>query len=145
MKDTLIALFGDKLNSIQEACGETTIAVKAEDLVTVAQQLRDEDVCRFEFLSDVTGIDCGNGQFEVVYHLLSIVHRKRLRLKVAVGKGMELPSVVSIWPTANWHERESYDLLGIIFKGHPDLKRILTPEGFTGHPLRKTYPLRGEN
>jgi NADH-quinone oxidoreductase subunit C len=145
MNDMLNALLQDKLVAIQEAFGETTIEVKAEHLLEAAQKLRENEASKFEFLSDLTGVDCGGGQFEVVYHLLSIVHRKRLRLKVKAAGGQELPSVVTIWPTANWHERESFDLLGIVFKGHPDLKRILTPEGFTGHPLRKEYPLRGEN
>jgi NADH-quinone oxidoreductase subunit C len=145
MKDALTQTFGDKLLGIHEAYGETTLEVRPEDLPAVAQQLRDGEEFKFVFLSDLTGIDCGDGQFEVVYHLLSMAYQKRLRIKVRLSGMRELPSVVSVWPTANWHERESFDLLGITFTGHPDLKRLLTPDGFSGHPLQKNYPLRGEN
>ena len=145
MKDALIQIFGDKLLGIHEACGETTLEVRPEDLIEVARQLRDGEVLKFEFLSDLTGIDCGAGQFEVVYHLLSMAYQKRVRLKVRLSSARELPSVVPVWPAANWHEREVFDMLGITFSGHPDLKRILTPDGFRGHPLQKEYPLRGEN
>jgi NADH-quinone oxidoreductase subunit C len=74
-----------------------------------------------------------------------MAHQKRVRLKVRLSSTRELPSVVPVWPAANWHEREAFDMLGILFSGHPDLKRILTPDGFSGHPLQKEYPLRGEN
>ncbi len=145
MKEALIQLCGDKLLGIQEAYGETTLEVRPEDLTEVGRQLRDGEVLKFEFLSDLTGIDCGAGQFEVVYHLLSMTYQKRVRLKVRLSSARELPSVVPVWPAANWHEREAFDMLGITFSGHPDLKRILTPDGFRGHPLQKEYPLRGEN
>jgi NADH-quinone oxidoreductase subunit C len=145
MKDALIQTCGDQLLGIHEAYGETTLEVRPENLVAIAQQLRDGELLKFEFLSDLTGIDCGAGQFEVVYHLLSMTHQKRVRLKVRLGSARELPSVVPVWPAANWHEREAFDMLGIMFSGHPDLKRILTPDGFSGHPLLKEYPLRGEN
>jgi len=145
MKDALIQIFGDKLLGIHEARGETTLEVRPEDLTAVARQLRDGDLFKFVFLSDLTGIDCGAGQFEVVYHLLSMAHQKRVRLKVSLSGARELPSVVPVWPAANWHEREAFDMLGITFSGHPDLTRILTPDGFSGHPLQKEYPLRGEN
>ena len=144
MNDALKQTFGEKLLGIEEAFGETTIAVRPEDLSDIALQLRDGELFKFVFLSDLTGIDCGAGQFEVVYHLLSMAHQKRLRITVRLGGQKELPSVVSVWPTANWHERESFDLLGLTFTGHPDLQRLLTPEGFCGHPLQKDYPLRGE-
>jgi len=145
MKDALKQICGDKLLGIQEAYGETTLEVRPEDLTEVARQLRDGEVLKFAFLSDLTGIDCGAGQFEVVYHLLSMAYQKRVRLKVRLSSACELPSVVPVWPAANWHEREVFDMLGITFSGHPDLKRILTPDGFRGHPLQKEYPLRGEN
>lgn len=145
MNDALKQTFGEKLLGIEEAFGETTIAVRPEDLPEIALQLRDGELFKFVFLSDLTGIDCGAGQFEVVYHLLSMAHQKRLRITVRLGGKKELPSVVAVWPTANWHERESFDLLGLTFSGHPDLQRLLTPEGFSGHPLQKDYPLRGEN
>ena len=145
MKDDLAQFFADKIAEIKEAFGELTVAVTPAYLLEVARALKEEERFKFEFLSDLTGIDCGSGNLEVVYHLLSLLHKQRLRLKVKTDGGSKLPSVVSIWPTANWHERESYDLLGIVFEGHPDLKRIITPDGFTGHPLRKDYPLKGEN
>lgn len=145
MKDALIQICGDKLLGIQEAYGETTLEVRPEDVTEVARQLRDGEVLKFEFLSDLTGVDCGAGQFEVVYHLLSMAYQKRVRLKVRLSSARELPSVVPVWPAANWYEREAFDMLGITFSGHPDLKRILTPDGFRGHPLQKEYPLRGEN
>ncbi len=144
MKDELGRFFGEKLLSIQEALGETTIEIRPEDLLDIALHLRDEEAFKFVFLSDLTGIDCGNGRFEVVYHLLSMQHQKRLRVKISISEPSQVPSVVSIWPAADWHEREAYDLLGISFAGHPGLKRLLTPDEFIGHPLRKDFPLKGE-
>jgi NADH-quinone oxidoreductase subunit C len=144
MKEQLSAHFGDKLAAVTEAYGELNVMVPPEHLLEVAQQLRDQDSFAFTFLSDLTGVDCTAGAVEVVYHLLSIKHRCRVRIKVQAVRGAALPSVTGIWPTANWHEREAYDLLGITFSGHPDLKRILTPDGFSGHPLLKEFPLRGE-
>lgn len=144
MNDVLRQNFGEKLVGIQEAYGETTIEVRPGDLLDIAVRLRDEEVFKFVFLSDLTGIDCENGQFEVVYHLLSMQHQKRLRVKIRINETDKAPSVVSIWPAADWPEREAYDLLGISFDGHPNLKRLLTPDGFVGYPLRKEYPLRGE-
>lgn len=144
MKEALTTCLGDKLTACTEACGELNVTLPAEHLLAASQLLRDQEALAFTFLSDITGVDCADGTFEVVYHLLSMKHRSRVRLKVRIARGTELPSVAVIWPTANWHEREAYDLLGIRFAGHPDLKRILTPDGFSGHPLRKEYPLRGE-
>jgi NADH-quinone oxidoreductase subunit C len=144
MKEKLTTCLGDRQAGCTEACGELNVTILPEQLLAAARLLRDQDELSFTFLSDLTGIDCGAGEFEVVYHLLSIPHRSRVRIKVRIAKGAELPSVTGIWPTANWHEREAYDLLGIRFAGHPDLKRILTPDGFSGHPLRKEYPLEGE-
>ena len=144
MKAAIERHLGEKLVRIEEALGELTCEVKAAYLLEAARMCREEEELHFEFLSDLTGIDAGGGRYEVVYHLLSIKHRRRLRLKVKLAEAEEVDSVVGIWPTADWHERESYDMVGIVFKGHPGLERILTPEGFEGHPLRKGYPLRGE-
>lgn len=144
MKEELTTHLGDRLTAVTEACGELTITVLPQQLLAVARQLRDQEVFAFTFLADLTGVDCAAGAIEVVYHLLSMKHRSRVRIKVRIDRGTELPSVAGIWPAANWYEREAYDLLGIPFAGHPDLKRILTPDGFSGHPLRKEYPLRGE-
>jgi len=125
---------------------EYSIRVKKEHLLEVARFLKEEPECRFNYLSDLCGVDYPEGEhhFEVVYHLYSMEHRHRLRLKVSLASDdLTIPSVSSVWKTANWHERECYDLLGINFSGHPDLKRILTPDGFKDYPLRKDFPLRG--
>jgi len=125
---------------------EYTIRVKKGHLLEVARFLKVEPEYRFNFLSDLCGVDYPEGEhhFEVVYHLYSMEHRYRLRMKVSLlTSDLNIPSVVSVWKTANWHERECYDLLGINFSGHPDLRRILTPDGFKDYPLRKDFPLRG--
>jgi NADH-quinone oxidoreductase subunit C len=126
--------------------GELTILVPREHLHAVAEFLCRDAGLKFSFLSDVTGVDRfpAEPRFEVNYHLVSMQRRERLRLKVRVG-GLSpvVETVVSVWPTANWHEREVYDLLGVRFAGHPDMRRILMPENWEGHPLRKDYPVEG--
>ncbi len=125
---------------------EHTIRVKREHLLEVARFLKEDAAGKFNFLSDLCGVDyMGRAlRFEVVYHLYSMEHKHRLRMKVSLSESdLSIPSVTSIWKTANWHERECYDLLGITFSDHPDLRRILTPNGFKDHPLRKDFPLRG--
>ena len=125
---------------------EYTIRVKREDLLKVAKYLKENPECKFNFLSDLCGIDYPKGEphFEVVYNLYSMEHTHRLRMKVSLlASDPTIPSVSSVWRTANWHERECYDMLGINFSDHPDLRRILTPEGFKDYPLRKDFPLRG--
>ena len=125
---------------------EHTIRVKREHLLEVARFLKEDAAGTFNFLSDLCGVDyMGRAlRFEVVYHLYSMEHKHRLRMKVSLSESdLSIPSVTSIWKTANWHERECYDLLGITFSDHPDLRRILTPDGFKDHPLRKDFPLRG--
>jgi NADH-quinone oxidoreductase subunit C len=126
--------------------GETTVVVPREHLKRAAEYLRTEPSLGFSFLSDITTLDRFpmEPRFEVNYHLLSIDRRDRLRLKVRIaGNDPMVPSVTSVWPTANWHERENYDLFGIRFDGHPDLRRILMPDDWEGHPLRKDYPVEG--
>jgi len=126
--------------------GETTVVVSGEKLRSVAEYLSAEPSLRFSFLSDVTTVDRFpiEPRFEINYQLLSLDRRERLRLRVRVGGSDPLaPSVTSVWPTANWHERENYDLFGIRFEGHPDLKRILMPDDWEGYPLRKDYPTEG--
>ena len=125
---------------------EHTIRVKREHLLEVSRFLKEDPATKFNFLSDLCGVDYMGREprFEVVYHLYSMKHKHRLRMKVSLSESdLSIPSVVSIWKTANWHERECFDLLGITFSDHPHLTRILTPEGFTDHPLRKDFPLRG--
>lgn len=126
--------------------GETTIVVPRQHLRRTAEFLAAEPTLRFSFLSDITTVDRFplEPRFEVNYHLLSLDLRERLRLKVRVsGADAVVPSVTSVWPAANWHERESFDLMGIRFEGHPDLSRILMPDDWEGHPLRKDYPVEG--
>ena len=125
---------------------ETTVVLAPHDLVRVCRFLRDDPDLAFDFLSDVTGVDRlslpeASPRFEVVYHLYSLQYRRRLRLKVRVNEGQAVPTVTGVWETANWHEREVYDLFGVPFDGHPDLRRILMPDDWEGHPLRKDYPV----
>lgn len=126
------------------------VRVEPERLLEVMQFLRDDPRCRFEMLADLAGIDYLNfpdadDRYGIVYNLLSITHNQRLWVKVFVNDpDPQVPSVFSIWNGANWPEREVFDLLGVTFVGHPDLRRILCPEHFEDHPLRKDYPLRGK-
>ena len=126
--------------------GELTVTVPRERLLAVASFLLREPDFQFDFLSDVTATDHfpAEPRFAVIYHLLSIRHRQVLRLRTwAEGMNPVVSSVTSVWPTANWHEREAFDLFGIGFEGHPDLTRILMPLDWEGHPLRKDYPTEG--
>jgi NADH-quinone oxidoreductase subunit C len=126
--------------------GELTIVVPRERLRRTAEFLRGDPELQFTFLSDVTGVDRFpiEPRFELNYHLVSLARRDRLRLKLRVsGKDPIVESVAAIWPTADWHEREVFDLFGVRFEGHPDLQRILMPEDWEGHPLRKDYPVEG--
>jgi NADH-quinone oxidoreductase subunit C len=126
--------------------GETTVVVPREHLQRAAEYLASEPSLRFSFLSDITTVDRFplEPRFEVNYHLLSLDRRERLRLKVRLGgSDPVIHSVTPVWPTANWHERENFDLFGIRFEGHPDLRRILMPDDWEGHPLRKDYPVEG--
>jgi NADH-quinone oxidoreductase subunit C len=126
--------------------GETTVVVPREHLRRAAEYLATEPSLRFSFLSDITTLDrfTIEPRFEVNYHLLSLDRRERVRLKVRLsGSDPSIHSVTTIWPTANWHERENFDLFGIRFEGHPDLRRILMPDDWEGYPLRKDYPVEG--
>jgi NADH-quinone oxidoreductase subunit C len=144
---------GSKAVSLTRERGEVTIEVAAADYLGVAQTLRDADELRFEQLIDLTGLDYstyGNAawpgrRFASVAHLLSVRHNWRLRLRVFAEDDAfpVLDSLVELWPSANWNEREAFDLLGIMYRGHPDLRRILTDYGFAGHPLRKDFPVSG--
>jgi NADH-quinone oxidoreductase subunit C len=148
----LSAALGEKLVSVKSVLGELTAEVRAQDLTVVATTLRDASELKFEQLIDLCGMDYsayrGNwdgARYAVVYHLLSLTHNRRLRLRVFAPDD-ELPvvdSVLGVWPAANWYEREAFDLYGIIFTGHPDLRRLLTDYGFVGHPFRKDFPISG--
>jgi NADH-quinone oxidoreductase subunit C len=130
---------------VKEAFGEVTIIVPREAIVGVCEFLRDDS--GFDMLADLCGCDRGpedDPRFEVNYHLFSTSHYRRLRLKVLLSEDdPHVETVSSVWKTADWHERETYDLFGVVFDGHPDLRRILLPSDFDGHALRKDYPLRG--
>lgn len=127
---------------------ELTVYVEKDSIEKVSKFLRDDEEMAFDFLSDLCGVDNtridNSNTFEVVYHLYSLKRNHRVRLKVQIPASKpNVRTVTNIWNTANWHEREAYDMFGIIFDGHPCLERILTPDGFEGHPLRKDYPLKG--
>ncbi len=121
-----------------------TLYVPSDQLVSTCQALRDALSLRFDFLAEIAAVDYfpRAPRYEVVYHLVSIPHRRRLRLKVRVPDGGSVPTVQAIWPSAGWPEREVWDLFGIGIDGHPDLRRILMPEDWEGHPLRKDYPVQ---
>jgi NADH-quinone oxidoreductase subunit C len=124
---------------------ELIIRTRADSIVGVMTFLRDDVNCQFKQLLDVCGVDYPerDERFDVVYNLLSMSNNLRIRVKVAVGEDSPVPSVTSVFSAANWYERETWDLFGIIFSDHPDLRRIMTDYGFEGHPLRKDFPLTG--
>ena len=125
--------------------GELTLNVRADQVVTVLTFLRDDPRCKFTTLIDICGADYPSRakRFDVVYHLISLHRNHRIRVKVETDEATPVPSAVGVWPTANWFEREAFDMYGIQFADHPDLRRILTDYGFSGHPQRKDFPLTG--
>lgn len=135
----------DSLLGFVVAYGELTIDIKSDSVVSVMRTLRDDPRCQFISFIDVCGVDYPERvqRFDVVYHLLSPAQNLRIRVRLVAGEDTLVPSVTSIFPGADWFEREAYDLYGILFSGHPDLRRILTDYGFEGHPLRKDFPLTG--
>jgi NADH-quinone oxidoreductase subunit C len=169
------ARLAERMKRVASTCGELTYEVVAADLVAVCRQLRDDAELKFEQLIDATGVDysqygrvewstqestsrgfsrgvdraerdvAADKRFAVVYHLLSIAHNARIRLRAFCEPGDPpmIDSVVEMWASANWFEREVFDLFGVLFRGHPDLRRILTDYGFIGHPFRKDFPLIG--
>lgn len=135
------------VGEVIEAFGEVTAVVPREYIAEICSFLKTSPVSQFDFLADLCGVDRGveeEPRFEVNYHLFSTITFQRLRLKVVLNEqDVHVPTVTGVWRTANWHERETYDLMGIIFDGHPDLRRILLPDDWQGHALRKDFPLRG--
>ena len=125
--------------------GEVTVALDKESLLPVCRFLKEDPALRLDYLSNLCGADYPDREkrFEVIYHLFSTSKRIRINLKIQLADQEPAPSVVSVWRTANWHEREAFDLFGIPFEGHPDLRRILLADEWQGHPLRKEYPTRG--
>jgi NADH-quinone oxidoreductase subunit C len=153
LKNTLATLLGAQALAIEVAREEVTLTVRAADYLAVMQTLRDAPVARFEQLIDLCGMDYqtyGEGRWEgqrfaAVVHLLSVTHNHRVRVRVFCDEDdfPVLASVTPLWAAANWYEREAFDLYGIVFEGHDDLRRILTDYGFIGHPFRKDFPLSG--
>jgi NADH-quinone oxidoreductase subunit C len=135
------------ISSVREALGEVTAIVPRQHIVAACAYLKAAPEAQFDFLADLCGVDRGvesEPRFEVNYHLFSTTKYHRLRLKVVVNEDdARVPTVTGVWRTANWHERETFDLVGVVFEGHPDLRRILLPEDWQGHALRKDFPLRG--
>ncbi len=170
LRANLTKVFGDKLVSLEERLGELTVVLKAIDMLAALTRLRDAPELRFQQLIDLCGVDYSaygsdvteggayfpsgdapiasdthNFRFAVVYNLLSVAHNARLRVRIYAEQDdfPMLASVVDIWSCANWYEREAFDLYGIVFTGHPDLRRLLTDYGFVGNPFRKDFPLSG--
>ncbi|RFC68126.1 MULTISPECIES: NADH-quinone oxidoreductase subunit C [Mesorhizobium] len=145
----LAAYIGEKLpGTIEEslvAYGELTITVEPAEIVAVLNFLRRDVQCEFISIIDISGADYPSRaqRFDVVYHLLSPRQNQRIRVKIRADEHTPVPSVTGVFPGADWYEREAYDLYGILFSGHPDLRRLLTDYGFEGHPLRKDFPLTG--
>ena len=149
----LASTLGDSIASVTVALGEVTAIVPHDRLLETMRRLRDAAAFRFELLIDVCGVDYsayGNlpregPRFAAVYHLLSLANNARLRVRSFAPDDdfPVLPSVIDVWPSANWFEREAFDLYGIVFAGHPDLRRLLTDYGFVGHPFRKDFPISG--
>jgi len=159
LTDRLPSLLGDRLidHVLAPGTGEITCEIAPGQIVDACRLLRDAPDTRFETLTDLCGVDYSSwgaeggeawpgSRFAVVYHLLSLHHNRRLRLRVSLADpdAPAVDSVVEVWPCADWYEREAFDLFGIVFNGHPDLRRLLTDYGFIGHPFRKDFPLSGE-
>jgi len=150
MKDKILerlnTQFKDSIESVSEYRGELTIVLRKIDISRVCRFLRDDGELSFDSLRDLSGTDYfrPHDRFEVVYNLYSLKNSCRIRIKIRVDEAdLHVPSVTSLWPAANWLERETYDMFGIQFDGHPDLRRIYMPEEFEYHPLRKDFPLMG--
>jgi NADH-quinone oxidoreductase subunit C len=138
--------FADAIEKVVVDRDELTLHVKAERIAEIAQIMRDDAGLRFEMCSSVSGVDYLNSdsrRLHVIYHLMSMTYRRRVRLEVAVLAGGSVPTVTSVYPTADWQERETYDMFGVLFDGHPNLTRILMPDDWEGFPQRKDYPLGG--
>lgn len=138
--------FASLILEVVEYKDQLSLTIKKEDLLLICRYLKDEPELKYNFLSDLCGVDYPKREkrFDVVYNLYSLPFGWRIRLKIRVAEGESVSSLTPIWQTANWHEREVYDLFGVKFDNHPDLQRILMPDDWVGHPLRKDYPLMFE-
>ena len=145
LQEHVAARLGDAVRESAIAYDELTLVIEGSEIVRAVEFLRDDPECLFVSFVDICGADYPGRErrFDVVYHLLSPRHNRRIRLKVQTDETTPVPSIVGVFPSANWYERETYDLFGVLFSCHPDLRRILTDYGFEGHPLRKDFPLSG--
>ncbi|MGD1954873.1 MAG: NADH-quinone oxidoreductase subunit C [Sphingomonadales bacterium] len=145
LRDHIIARLEDDIFEANIAVGELTLVGRAEAIGKILRFLRDDPECLCKQLVDICGVDypARSKRFEVVYNLLSFQQNLRIRVKVEADADTPVPSVVELFPSANWYEREAWDMYGIYFSDHPDLRRLLTDYGFSGHPLRKDFPLTG--
>ncbi len=141
----IVANMEQAVKSMNLAFGELTLMAKSDQILPLMKFLRDDGMCRFAVLIDICGADYPERpeRFDVVYHLLSLHQNQRIRVKLQVDEDTAIPSCSEVYPAANWFEREAYDMYGIFFSGHPDLRRLLTDYGFDGYPLRKDFPLTG--
>lgn len=148
LKDTaeqISASLSESVTDVTITNGELRVDARADHVVKIMTFLRDNSACQFKALMDVTAVDwpARSPRFDVVYHLLSIRQNQRVRVVVKTDEDVPVPSVSDVFSVANWFERETWDMYGVMFSGHPDLRRILTDYGFEGHPLRKDFPLTG--
>jgi NADH-quinone oxidoreductase subunit C len=143
--ETIVGTLGGAVSAYKVAFGQLTLDARAEDIVKLMTFLRDDPRCQFVSFIDACAVDwpAREKRFDVVYNLLSPKLNRRIRVKVETDEATPVPSVVAVYPGADWFEREAYDLYGVLFVGHPDLRRILTDYGFEGYPLRKDFPLTG--
>jgi len=143
--ETIVGALAGSVLGYRLAHGELTVDAVARDIVKVMTFMRDDPRCQFHCIIDVTAVDWPGRErrFDLVYHLLSPKFNRRIRVKAEVGENEPAPSITGVFPGADWFERETYDLYGVPFVGHPDLRRLLTDYGFEGHPLRKDFPLTG--
>jgi len=141
----IAAALANEIKDSSVAFGELTITARADAIIRVLTFLRDDQNCQFRILLDICGVDYPERaqRFDVVYHLLSPGHNQRIRVRTETDERTPVPSVTSVFKSAGWFEREAWDMYGIMFSGHPDLRRLLTDYGFEGHPLRKDFPLTG--
>ena len=130
---------------ISDDFNQLQISISTNQILDVVDFIKNDEACEFRQITDIAGVDFPDRQkrFDVIYHFLSFKHNSRLRIKIIIGEDESIPSITSIFPAANWFEREAFDMYGIQFKDHPDLRRILTDYGFEGYPLRKDFPLSG--
>jgi len=145
LKDHIESQLGDAVNAATIENGELTLDARRAEVMKVISFLRDDPICKFSSLIDICGVDYPSRErrFDVVYHMLSMAHNTRIRIKVMTDETVPVHSITSLFPNADWYEREAFDMYGILFDEHPDLRRILTDYGFEGYPLRKDFPLSG--